>query len=65
MAWYEERPTKKQEEYAKYLAERMCINLPIEYTKGAYSEFISHWKPIVKEEDDGMNEPSAWQLQYY
>jgi len=57
-------PTQKQEEYAKYLAYRMCQELPKEYTKAAYSEFISHWKPAVKAEDDAMNEPSAWQLQY-
>ena len=62
---WDDRPTEKQEEYAKYLASRMCVSLPSEYTKAAYSSFISHWKPIVKEEDDGMNEPSAWQLVYY
>ncbi len=57
-------PTQKQEEYAKYLAERMCEDLPEEYTKAAYSAFISRWKPIVKAEDDAMNDPSAWQWQY-
>ena len=57
-------PTQKQIEYAKYLAERMCVELPMEFTKGAYSEFISKWKPVVKHEDDGMNEPNAWQMQY-
>lgn len=57
-------PTQKQEEYAKYLAKRMCVELPKEYTKQAYSDFISHWKPIVKDEDDGMNQPSKWQLNY-
>ena len=35
-----------------------------EYTKDAYSAFISRWKPAVKAEDDAMNEPSAWQIQY-
>ena len=59
-----EKPTKKQIEYAQYLAERMCQDLPKEYTKNAYSEFISKWKPIVKHEDDGMNEPNAWQMAY-
>lgn len=57
-------PTDKQKTYAAYLAERMCQELPKEYTKKAYSEFISKWKPIVKHEDDGMNEPSAWQTAY-
>ena len=60
-----EKPTDKQVEYAKYLAKRMCVELPIEYTKQAYSDFISKWKPIVKHEDDGMNEPSSeWELAY-
>ena len=59
-----EPPTPKQVEYAKYLAHRMCQELPKEYTKAAYSEFISYWKPAVKEEDDAMNAPSSWQLQY-
>lgn len=58
------KPTQKQEEYAKYLATRMCQELPKEYTKDAYSAFISRWKPAVKAEDDAMNEPSAWQMQY-
>ena len=57
-------PTKKQVEYATYLAERMCQKLPSDYTKEAYSDFISKWKPIVKEEDDAMNEPSEWQWNY-
>ena len=57
-------PTQRQEEYANYLAERMCEDLPKEYTKIAYSAFISRWKPVVKAEDDAMNEPSEWQWQY-
>lgn len=57
-------PTEKQIAYAQYLAQRMCQELPEEYTKEAYSEFISKWKPIVKHEDDGMNEPNAWQMAY-
>ena len=57
-------PTQKQVKYANYLAKRMCQDLPSEYTKEAYSEFISKWKSAVKAEDDGMNEPSAWQMQY-
>ena len=57
-------PTEKQIEYAKYLAKRACQELPTEFTKQAYSEFISKWKPIVKKEDDEMNEPSSWQMQY-
>ena len=57
-------PTQKQIEYAKYLAERMCVELPAEYTREAYSEFISKWKPAVKAENDAMNEPNEWQLRY-
>lgn len=57
-------PTEKQVEYAKHLAERMCQKLPSDYTKEAYSNFISKWKPIVKAEDDAMNEPSEWQWNY-
>ena len=58
------KPTEKQIAYAQYLAQRMCQELPKEYTKKAYSEFISKWKPIVKHEDDAMNEPNAWQMAY-
>jgi hypothetical protein len=58
------KPTEKQIAYTQYLAERMCQELPEEYTKDSYSKFISKWKPIVKHEDDGMNEPSAWQMAY-
>ena len=58
------KPTEKQIEYAEYLAKRMCVELPSEFTKKAYSEFISKWKPIVKHEDDDMNEPTAWQMKY-
>lgn len=57
-------PTEKQIKYAKYLAERMCVELPKEFTKEAYSKFIDWLKPIVKDEDDAMNEPNAWQMQY-
>ena len=59
-----EMPTEKQISYATYLAQRMCVELPKETTKRAYSAFISKWKPIVAEEDKGMNEPSEWQLRY-
>jgi hypothetical protein len=58
------KPTEKQIEYAKYLAKRMCQELPKEFTKQAYSEFISKWKTAVQHEDMGMNEPDAWQMQY-
>ena len=57
-------PTDKQIKYAKYLAQRMCQDLPTEFTKQAYSDFISKWKPAVTAEDIGMNEPDAWQMQY-
>lgn len=58
------KPTIKQIEYAKYLAERMCVELPKEFTKNAYSDFIGKWKPVVQHEDKGMNEPNTWQMQY-
>ena len=58
------KPTKKQIEYAQYLAQRMCQDLPKEYTKQAYSDFISKWKPAVLEEDKAMSEPDVWQIQY-
>ena len=58
------KPTEKQVEYAKYLAQRMGVELPKENTKQSYSDFISKWKPVVKHEDDAMNEPNAWQMQY-
>lgn len=57
-------PTAKQMEYAQYLAERMCVDLPADCTKEAYSDFISKWKPVVKHEDAAMNEPDVWQMQY-
>lgn len=57
-------PTERQVEYAKYLAYRMCAELPKEYTRKAYSEFIDTLKPMVKSEDDAMNEPSGWGLSY-
>lgn len=59
-----EKPTQKQVEYAQYLAKRTCMSLPSEYSKKAYSVFIDKVKPMVKHEDDAMNEPSAWQMQY-
>ncbi len=57
-------PTEKQIEYSKYLAQRMCQELPKEFTKQAYSDFIAKWKPIVQHEDMRMNEPDDWQMQY-
>ena len=58
------KPTEKQIDYAKYLAQRMCEDLPSEFTKEAYSDFIAKLKPVVKHEDDAMNEPSGWGLSY-
>ena len=57
-------PTEKQIKYSKYLAQRMGVELPKENTKQAYSDFISKWKPVVKHEDDEMNEDDVWQMQY-
>ena len=54
----------QQISYAEYLAKRMCQELPKVYTKKAYSDFIEKWKPIVKHEDEEMNEPDAWQMAY-
>lgn len=59
-----EAATEKQKEYAKYLAQRMRVELPKEKTKQAYSEFISKWRPAVESEDRAMNEQSAWKMQY-
>lgn len=59
-----DKPTDKQIKYAGYLAHRMCVPLPSEFTKAAYSEFISKMKPIVKAEDDAMNEPGPWGMAY-
>ena len=56
--------TEKQKKYAKYLSERMCVDLPTEDTKEAYSKFIDKWKPAVKAEDEEMNEPDSWQMNY-
>lgn len=58
------KPTEKQIKFAQYLAMRMNEELPEEFTKEAYSKFISKWKPAVEEEDSGMNEPDAWGWQY-
>ena len=58
------KPSEKQIKYAQYLAKRMCQEIPKDFTKEAYSDFISKWKPIVQNEDMRMNEPDAWQMQY-
>lgn len=58
------KPTEKQVAYATYLAQRMCVELPKQATKEAYSAFIDKWKPAVAEEDKAMNESSDWQLRY-
>ena len=57
-------PTEKQIEYARYLSQRMCQDLPKDFTRQAYSDFISKWQPAVMAEDAEMNEPDAWQMQY-
>lgn len=58
------KATDRQIKLATYLAKRMCVVLPKECTKEAYSDFISKWKPIVEYEDRGMNEPDGWQMNY-
>ena len=57
-------PTEKQIEYARYLSQRVCQDLPKDFTKKAYSDFISNLKPAVMAEDVEMNEPNEWQMQY-
>ncbi len=57
------KATEKQVNYATYLAQRMCVDLPKEDTKEAYSDFINKWKPAVKEEDKGMNE-NTWAIEH-
>lgn len=52
-----QRLTDRQVEYAKYLAEKLGQpELPKEVMKQAYSDFISWFKPMVKTEDDAMND---------
>ncbi len=57
-------PTTNQIRYANYLAKRMRVNPPQDFTRQAYSDFISELKPIVEEEDNDMNE-CGWALKYY
>ena len=42
----------------------MCQDLQKDFTRQAYSDFISKWKPAVMAEDAEMNEPNSWQMQY-
>lgn len=39
----EPEPTEKQVAFAKKIAERLDVDLPEEYTRTAYSEFIGDW----------------------
>ncbi|MEA4922193.1 MAG: hypothetical protein VB031_02360 [Eubacteriaceae bacterium] len=36
-------PTKRQQDYAERIAEKLDLALPAEKTKAAYSDFISEW----------------------
>lgn len=50
-------PTQKQIDFAESIAEALDLELPAEFTKAAYSKFISEWK------DDyysGMREDDYW-----
>lgn len=38
-----EKPTYRQIEFAEKIAETLCLDLPQDYTKEAYSDFISEW----------------------
>ena len=49
-------PTEKQVKYAKHLSEKAGHPLPQEYTKKAYSDFISKWKPIVATNNNTMKD---------
>lgn len=40
----EEMATQKQYEYAREIANTLDVQLPVEFTKEAYSKFISHYK---------------------
>lgn len=54
---YSQGLADRQVEYAKYLAEKLGQpELPEEVMKQAYSDFISWFKPMVKAEDDAMND---------
>ena len=39
-----ERPTDKQIDFAETIAKELGLDLPKEYTKFAYSEFIGEWQ---------------------
>lgn len=41
---YSESPTQKQIEFVEAIADKLDLYLPDEFTKEAYSEFISVWK---------------------
>lgn len=43
----EPEPTEKQVAFAKKIAERLDVDLPEEYTRTAYSEFIGEWKDCI------------------
>lgn len=51
------KPTEKQIEYAKYLAQRMGVHLSKEFTKQAYSEFISKMREVKEEQEPIFDKP--------
>ena len=48
-----ERPTEKQVDFAEAIAKELGLDLPKEYTKSAYGEFIGEWQKDFHESKGG------------
>ena len=48
-----ERPTEKQVDFAEAIAAELGLDLPKEYTKSAYGEFIGEWQKDFHESKGG------------
>lgn len=48
-----ERPTEKQVDFAEAIAKELGLDLPKEYTKSAYGEFIREWQKDFYESKGG------------
>ena len=55
------KPTEKQVEYAKYLAQRMGVELPEENTKQAYSDFYNTEYILKDVIFEYWNEGHSWE----
>lgn len=44
----QEHPTEKQYKYAQAISEELGIEMPFEYSKKAYSDYISHYQSEYK-----------------